>query len=51
MRRMAGELWGRQSAFDEARLLYPLIGEENTVEELRELITAPPETESVLRGS
>jgi hypothetical protein len=33
---------GRQSAREEARALYRMLGEENTVEELRELIAVPP---------
>lgn len=40
-----------QSARTEACFLYRLIGQdENTVEELRELIAVPPETERALRA-
>jgi hypothetical protein len=45
---MDDELLGRQSAFDEAKALYGMIGEENTVDELRELIAVPPKIEGVL---
>ena len=44
------ELLGRQSAIAEARALYRMIGDEHTVEELRELISISPETEAVLRA-
>ena len=47
---MDDELLGRQSAIAEARALYKMLGEKNTVEELRELITVPPWTEHVLRA-
>ena len=40
-----------QSARTEARCLYRLLGQDgNTVEELRELISVPSETERALRG-
>jgi hypothetical protein len=32
---------GRQSALDEAKALYRMVGEENSVEELRELMAVP----------
>jgi hypothetical protein len=38
---MIDELLGRQSAFDEAKALYRMIGDENTIEELRDLIAVP----------
>jgi hypothetical protein len=38
---MDDELLGRQSALTEARLLYQMISDENTIEELRELIAVP----------
>jgi hypothetical protein len=41
---------GRQPAIAEAHALYPMIGEENTVEELRELIVVPPRIEWALRA-
>lgn len=47
---MDDELLGRQSAFDEARPLYRMIGEETTVEEIRELIAVPARVEAVLRA-
>ena len=47
---MDDELLGRQSAFDEAKALYGMIGEENTVDELRELIAVPPRIECALRA-
>ena len=46
---MEDELQGRQSAFDEARALHRMLGDENTVEDLRELIVVPAWTERVLR--
>lgn len=42
------ELLGRQSAFNEAKALFRMIGAEHTVEELRELIAVPPKIEAVL---
>ena len=39
---------GRQSAREEARALYRMLGEENTVDELRELIAVPPRIERAL---
>ena len=48
--RMNDELLGRQSAFDEAKLLYRMIGEETTIEEIRELIVVSPRVETVLRA-
>lgn len=39
---------GRQSAIAEARALYRMVGEEHTVEELRELIAVPPKIQAVL---
>lgn len=44
------ELLGGQSAFDEAKALYRMIGDEHAVEELRELIAVPPRIESALRA-
>ena len=38
------------SAFDEAKPLYRMIGEETTVEEIRELIVVPATVEAVLRA-
>lgn len=37
------------TAWAEARALYRMLGDENTVEELRELIAVPPKTERLLR--
>ena len=39
---------GRQSAIAEANALYRMIGDENTVEAIRELIAVPPLIERVL---
>lgn len=47
---MDDELLGRQSAFDEAKLLYRMIGEETSAKEIRELIAVPPRAEAVLRA-
>lgn len=47
---MDDELLGRQSAFDEAKALHGMTGEENTIEELRELIVVPPKIERALRA-
>src|SRR6266404_9993545 len=47
---MGDELLGRQSAFQEAGALFLMIGEENTVEELRELIAVPPKIERALQA-
>ena len=47
---MDDELLGGQSAHDEARLLYRMIREETTVEEIRELIAVPARVEAVLRA-
>ena len=43
--RMDDELLGRQSAFQEAKALYRMLGDENAVEELHELIAVPPKIE------
>ena len=40
----------RQSAIAEADALYRIIGDGNTVEELRELIAVPPRIEWALRA-
>lgn len=48
-RGMDDELLGRQSAFNEAAL-YRMVGDENPIEELRELIAVPPMIGRVLRG-
>ncbi len=37
------------TAWAEARALYRMLGDENTVEELRSLIAVPPKTERLLR--
>ena len=42
---MDDELLGRQSAFNEAALCR-MVGDENTIEELRELIAVPPKIDS-----
>ena len=47
---MDDELLGRQSPFRGAETLYRMIGEDNTVEQLRELIGLPAWTERVLRA-
>ena len=47
---MDDEVLGRQSAFDEAKLLYWMIGEETTVEDIRELIAVPARVEAALRA-
>lgn len=43
-------LVGGQTALAEAKLLYRIIGPENTVEKLRDLIVVPPKIEKVLRA-
>jgi hypothetical protein len=43
-------LLGRQSPIAEAHVLYRMIGDENTVEELRELIAVPSRIEHALRA-
>ena len=43
-------LVGGQCALAEAKLLYRIIGPENTVEKLRDLIVVPPKIEKVLRA-
>lgn len=47
---MDSELLGRLNVRNEARLLYQMIGDENTVEELRELIAVPPKIEGILQA-
>jgi hypothetical protein len=47
---MDDELLGRQSAIAEAHALYGMIGDEHTVEKLRELIAVTPLAEQVLRA-
>ena len=47
---MSNEFLARQSAIAEAAALYRMIGPENSVEELRELISVPPKTERALRA-
>ena len=42
--------FGRKSAIAEALALYQMIGDENIVEELRELIAVPPKIEHTLRA-
>lgn len=46
--RMDDELLGRHSAFDEAEALYRMVGDKNTVKELRDLIAVPPKVERAL---
>ena len=41
---------GRQSAIAEAHAFYRMLGDENTVEELRELIAVPSRIEWALRA-
>lgn len=45
---MDDELLGRQSAFDEAKALYRMLGEENTVEQIRALVAVPKKIELAL---